>query len=405
MDWIDRIELIKFSIKTGDGKVYFPKYRGGETEREYNTSSFEFINVYGTLVDRKKPKSRKIPLVFYFDGADNIDKSNEFEYSADDPRPWTVVHPFYGTINGQPISIKRDDSNLNITEITVPFWESIDADYPVANFTVKDNTRDRHNVIYFAAANSYVTNNKITSADIPKNSSSLADMAGEFKNLQDDTTYATFQNALNTGLKAIDRLLDDPLAAIQSIQNFLDLPSVYERAIEGRFASYENIYWRFKDSIKTLVDKKYFESIGASTIASMSVTAVNPQQGDYNLVSDVENITYRLSVIYTDYVQTLDDLKVSVYDVNNTYNADAEVQTELNSLVNYTIANLYQMSFQAKRERIIITGKKTNPILMVHRLIGMDENDDNLDDFIQANNIKLLELFSIGKGRELRYAK
>nr|CBX33321.1 hypothetical protein [Flavobacterium phage FL-1] len=129
----------------------------------------------------------------------------------------------------------------------------------------------------------------------------------------------------------------------------------------------------------------------------MSVTAVNPQQGDYNLVSDVENITYRLSVIYTDYVQTLDDLKVSVYDVNNTYNADAEVQTELNSLVNYTIANLYQMSFQAKRERIIITGKKTNPILMVHRLIGMDENDDNLDDFIQANNIKLLELFSIGK--------
>lgn len=405
MEWINRVNDIKFSIKTGDGKIYYPLQKGGETEREYNTSAFEFINVFGTLVDRKKPKSRVIPLVFYFQGALNIDEADEFEASADDPRPWTVTHPFYGTINGQPLSIKRDDQNLNITEVTVPFWESINVDYPVSNYAIKDNTRDRHNAVYSASSVSYITGVKFSSADISKNSSSILEMAGSMKNIQDNNTYADFQNALNAGLKAIDKILEEPLAAIQSIQNFLDLPATYVRAIEGRIASYENIYRNLKVSIKTLADKKYFESIGASTIASMCDTSVNPDTGDYTLVSDVEKVTARILAIYNDYVLTLDDAKVSVYDVNNTYNADGTVQLELNNLVNFTIANLYQMSFQTKRERIVYTTKQTNPILMVHKYIGMDEDDQNLSDFIAANNIKLLELFDLKKGRQIKYAK
>src|SRR6478736_7730044 len=308
MDWSERIENIKFSIQTGDGKTYFPLYKGGETEREYNTSSFEFISVYGTLVDRKKPKSRKLPLVFWFQGANNTEQADEFETSADDPRPWTVVHPFYGTISGQPISIKRDDSSLNITEITVPFWESIDADYPTSNFTVKDNTRDRHDLVYSLASLSAITNVKFASIDIADQAQSIVDMSGEMKSIQDNNTYAEFQNVLNAGLKAIDGLLEAPLNAIQSIQNFLDLPSTYEQAIEGRIASYENIYRRLKTSITTLADKKYFESIGGSTIASMSVVAVNPQFGDYVLVSDVEKMTSRIASIYNDYTETLDSL-------------------------------------------------------------------------------------------------
>lgn len=403
--WKERIDNIQFTITTGDGKVFKPLYKGGETERDYNTSSFEFISVYGTLVDRKKPKSRKIPLVFWFQGADNIDQADAFEVSADDPRPWKVNHPFYGIISGQPISIKRDDTNLNITEVTVPFWESIDADYPISNFTVKDNTRDKHNSVYVAAGESYVTNVKFSSADISKNASSIIDMAADMKTIQDDTTYALFQNTLNAGLKAIDKMLEDPINAINSIQAFLDLPSTYEQAVKGRIGSYFNIYNRLKTSIKTLADKKYFESTGASTIASMAVVMVNPQQGDYVVVSDVEAMTATLTSVYNDYMETLDSLKVSVYDVNNTYNADATVQSELNTLVNFTVANLYQMSFETKRERIVITDKKTNAILLTHRYLGMDDEDENLATFIQTNNIKLNELFAIEKGREIKYAK
>lgn len=405
MTWEERVENIKFAIQTGDGKTFFPLWKGGEKEKEFNTSSFGFINVYGTLVDRKKPQSGKFPLVFWFQGADNITQAEEFEASADDPRPWKVTHPFYGLIQGQPISIKRDDSSLNITEITVPFWESIDADYPVTNFAVKDNTRDRHKTVLYALSLAYVTNVKLASIDIAKNAQGLQDMSGAMQTLQNGNTYAELQNTLNKGLKAIDSLLDDPLNAIQSVQNFLDLPSVYVQAIEGRIGSYENIYWRLKYSIKTLADKKYFEAIGGSVISSMSMTLVTPVKGDYVLVSDVEKATVRLQTVYDDYQATLDTLKVSAYDVNNTYNPDATAQSEISSLVVYTLANLYRMSFEAKRERIVYTAQKTNLILLVHRYLGLDATDSNISVFVKTNNIKLGELFAIEKGREIRFAK
>lgn len=405
MDWQERIDNITFSIQTGDGKTFFPLWKTAEVEREYNTSSFEFISVYGTLVDRKKPQSRKMPLVFWFQGADNIDQADEFETSADDPRPWKVNHPFYGLISGQPISIKRVDDSLNITEITVPFWESIDADYPVSNFTVKDNTRDKHKSVYDACSKSYVNNISLASIDIAKNAQSVIDMSGEMKNLQNNNTYADFQNALNSALKAVDNLLEDPLNAIQMIQNFLDLPATYEQAVEGRIASYVNIYERMKSSIKTLADKKYFEAIGGALLASMALAGVTPIFGDYVLVADISKTTFGISSIYDDYMTTLDELKVSVYDVNNSYIPDATVQTELASLINYVVANLYSMTFEAKRERIVFTDKKTNVILLVHRYLGLDDEDNNIETFVTTNNIKLNELFSIEKGREVRYAK
>lgn len=405
MSWQDRVDNIKFSIQTGDGEIYYPLYKGGETEREYNTSYFDFISVYGTLVDRKKPKSRKLPLVFYFQGADNIEQADKFEASCDDPRAWTVTHPFYGIINGQPMSIKRDDSSLNITEVTVPFWESIDADYPLSNFTIKDNTRDKKELVYSLAAVSGVTNVDFVAGDIPKMNQSILDMSGEMKKIQDGNTYSDFQNALNTGLKAIDNLLAEPLDALGRIQDFLDLPTTYERAIEARIGNFENIFNRLKTSIETLSDKKYFESMGASLISSLSLGLVLPRVGDYILVDDVASATGRLSNIYNEYVEILAGLQTSIYDVKNSYSPDASVQTELNSLVNYTIANLYFLSFETKRERIVVTAKETNLILLVHRYLGLDADDVNIDTFIKTNNLKFNKLFTIEKGAEIKYAK
>jgi len=403
MDWKEKIET-PFKIITGDGKTYFPLWRGGEKEREFNTSDFDFINVWGTLVVKKQPKGAKYNLVFWFDGADNIDKADEFEASCDDERQWQITHPIYGIINGQPLSIKRDDSSLNITEITVPFWESISPDYPFSNFSTKDNTMDRHRTTMYALS-AGVEMVKFKPADISSQKVALNAMASELKNLNDSLTYADFQNALNSGLKAIDGLLSEPLNAIQTAQNFLDLPATYKRAIKGRVATYESIYRRLKESIKTVADKKYFEAMGGTILSLISVISVTPITGDYILVSDVESMVNKLNQLYDDYVSTLDSFRVSIYDVNNTFTPDATAQTELNSLVNYVFSNLYYFTFGAKKERIVVVNKDTNLILLVHKYIGLDANDENIDTFKKMNNIQFNELFQIKKGREIRFVK
>lgn len=407
MNWKDRINNIPFKIITGDGNEFLPLFKSTDSEKtkEFNTSTFEFINVYGTLVDRKKPKSGKFPLTFYFEGEDNISQADIFENSSDDPRPWIVIHPLYGRIIGQPLSISRKDNFLNSTEIAIDFWESIEAEYPTRNYSIKDNSRDLHDSVYLAASKSYVNNAKFTSVDIAKNQLNILTIAGNSKKLQDNNTYADFQNFLNKGLKAIDNLLESPLDAIENIQKFLDLPSRYEKAIAGRIASYEGTYERLKDSIDTFADKKYFESIGASTIASICDVLVNPIFGDYILVSDIEKMYSKLNDIHSDYKSILDNNKISIYDIKNNWNPDATVQQELNTLVTFTLANLFKLTFQAKRERVIYTDKKTNAILLVHRYIGLDNEDENLNNFIERNNIRLNELFTIPKGRKIVYLK
>jgi len=403
MSYYDEIDNVEFTIETGDGSKYFPLWKGGEKETEYNTSLFDFINVKGTLVDRKKPRSPFFNLVFWFQGIDYLDIARKFEVSAADSRPWKIEHPIYGSIKGQPLSFKRNDDNLNLVEITIPFWESIEIDYPFTNYSIKDNTRDKRTSLYALASLSYVANNPVASADIPKLKTSISDMSGAMKSMQDNSTYSEFQNQLNKGLKAIDNLLDDPFNAIQNIQAFLDLPTTYTQVLEARLASYESIYSRLESTINSVADKKYFESISASLIASFSVVLVTPQTGDYILVSDVFNASQRLASLYSKYLTKLDELKVSIYDVNNSFNPDASVQSELSSLVMYTISNLYKLSFEAKREKIIVVDKDTNPILLVHRYIGLDADDENLANFVATNNIKLRELFLVKKGREVRF--
>ena len=294
---------------------------------------------------------------------------------------------------------------MNSTEINIDFWETIEIEYPTRNYSIKDNTREKHNAVYLAAAVSYIKNAPFTSADISKNKVNILTIAGNAKKLNDNSTYADFQNALNKGLKAIDNLLEEPLAAIESIQKFLDLPSRYEKAVEGRVASYLGTYERLKYSIDSLIDKKYFESIGASTIASMADAMVNPLFDDYVLIADIEKMYTKLNDTYEDYKKVLDQNKVSVYDIKNNWNPDATVQQELNDLVVFTLANLYRLTFVAKRERVIYTTKKTNAILLVHRYVGLDNLDEHLENFISRNNIRLNELFTIQKGRKIVYIK
>lgn len=403
MSYYEQIENTAFSIETGESSLFFPLWKGGQKDVEFNTSQFDFINVTGTLTDRKKPRSPFFNLTFWFQGENYLDEAKRFEVAAADSRPWTIEHPIYGVVKGQPLSLKRNDDNLNIVEFSVPFWESIEADYPFTNFSIKDNTREKRAQVYALASLAYKTNNHVSAIDVSKLKISVTDMSGAMKSMQDNTTYSEFQNQLNKALKSIDNLLDDPFNAIQNVQAFLDLPTTYSQVLEARLSSYEAIYSRLESTIKSVADKKYFESISASLIASFSVVLVTPLTNDYVLISDVFNASQRLASLYSRYLTKLDEVKVSIYDVNNSFNPDASVQTELSSLVQYTIANLYKLSFDAKREKIVVVDKDTNPILLVHRYIGLDADDEKLANFVKTNDIKLRELFLIKKGREVKF--
>lgn len=402
MSYIDVLQNSVFSIETARGDIFYPIWKGANKEIEYNTSIFDFINVTGTLVDRKKPRSPQFEFVFYFQGDDYLFEAESFEIACQDPRPITVQHPYYGTIKGQPLSIKRNDESIGIVEFTMPFWESIDINYPFSNFSIKDNTREKNAKVQSIASISFITNNPIKTEDIEAVKDKVSVSASEIKKIESNSTYADFQNALNKSLASIDNILEQPLEAIQNIQAFLDLPAQYLNAVEARLSVYEGIYNRLEDTIEDIVSLKYFESVGASVVSLISVVLVTPLPDDYVLVSTVFNKTARLLDIFNRYQLKLEQYEVSVYDVENSFTPDPLLRSELKSLVLQTYAGLYNLSFGLKKEKKFFFQKNTNPILVVHKHIGLNETDSYLEDFIFKNNIKLKELFNVKKGRELK---
>ena len=408
MSWQDRIDNTKFSITTGDGKVYFPLWKTAEKSKEYNTSKFDFIRVSGSLIERKLPQAANYPLTFYFDGADCIEKSEAFERSADDSRVWTVVHPFYGTIKGQPISISRKDDNLNITEITVDFWESIDVDYPNANFSVKDNTLERKNkvleaLIFSAEKPVYQT------ADIQKlktqninNQSSFTNVVSEPISIADGLNE-NYQNAINLALKSSDLLLSDTFEAIRTSQDLLNLPSRIETSIDIRLGAYKLAFSKAKEVLNTVADKLRFESNAGAILANYADASVNPSESDYVVVTQIQQVAQNLSNLYADYLHILDQNTVGIYDTDNAWQPNVTAQNNLYELITYTIANLFNLGFESQQERIVYTTKETNLILLTHQYLGLDANDENIENFRQINNIKNEELFRIKKERKIIY--
>lgn len=408
MSWIDNIENIKYSIKTGDGKIFYPLWRDSVKNREFNVTGFDFIDVPGTLYERKQPRGANYSLSFWFTGEDFISIMAEFEISANDRRPWIVTHPIYGTINGQPTSIGRSDV-LNAVEVTVDFWESIDVDYPNTRFDVQDNTLVKKNAVMDSAAQSYSNKPVFETEDIPKTKERNTQISSSFDKvitenpLLADDYYTEYQYTIAAATYSADNLLNNSFETIRQAQGLVNLPARMETTVTTRLDAFNQAYYKIKGIFNTVADKVGFESNAAGIIANYSEASVNPADSDYQTVKDVQKASDTLFDMYLDYLETLDNASVGIYDVGNTFQPDALLQTQLYDLVIYTIANLYQLAFEARQERIVYAEKDTNLILLVHRYIGLDANDENMEQFCTINNIKLKERFRIKKGRQIRY--
>ncbi|RDY57719.1 hypothetical protein [Flagellimonas nanhaiensis] len=403
MSWEDRLENIKFTIVTGDGKKFTPLWISGDTSLEFNAKKYNFINVEKSYIDRKKPRSTKIPLIFYFQGEDNIDQSSDFLKSAKDSRVWEVTHPFYGTIIGQPTSISRVDGSYNSTRFAVDFWETLTEDYPNSQISTKDVIQKKVDEVNIFGIANYTKGAQPTSADISTIKQNSNDVASKFDRLHTPDTFTEYKNKLSQATKSVDNIISRPSEVIENNQSLLLLPGTYQLPVSKRINAIYLAYLQVRSIVTGKNDKYYFESLAATAIAAISNAAVNPLDEDYITRDHVNASTSLLLNTYNDYIETIDKAQVSRYDVENEWAPNPQLQQSLNNLVIDTVANLYQLAFGAKQERIVEVEADTNLIVLTHRYMGLDEGDKNMETFRTINNIKNDEVFRIKKGRKIKY--
>jgi hypothetical protein len=405
MSWTDRIANTIFSITTGDGKFFTPLWKNGETSKEFNVSVFEYINVPGARVDRKQVGPQAYPLLFWFSGENNLEQSAVFSQSANDPRTWTVRHPMYGDIVGQPLSIKFNDSGWNVTEISVEFLESNTDVALKATISLPDEVESQFDGIVTASPEEYAAKTDLKPADVVTVRSLADKVNAEVNKLLDASNYGEYQLAMNKAFTQINNLILAPVGAIQALQGVIGLPATFALSVVVRINLLQTIFNSFLDVVTlkpTHNNKALFEAGGAGVLSALSIAMANPQPGDYNTRRQVAAASAALTELYAQYLQVLNDAYVPA---GNTASFTAGYQTQLLLQTNIitTVAGLTALAFDAKQERIITLGKDSNLIILTHRYMGLDAVDANLQQFRTINNIKNKSLFLVPKGKEIRY--
>jgi hypothetical protein len=396
MNWLQRLSSTELEIITGDGKSFKPLWKNARKNVKYNAEGFDFIDINGTYVERKKQSGNQFPIEIYFHGEDCIEEATRFEYSARDPRPWTIKHPFYDALLVQPLNLEFDNTSYNTSKITGVLWETINWKYPqeklnvkIAVLQIKSDLDLRTEDVF---ANKMTVENPDTtealgvSVDIlDKNYEILTDILEDIEVLKDLVRKAS---------GAVQGILDDTAYYMRQMINLVNWPFLIEQTINFKIQKVIESFNQLKDLFidDEENEEKYvlFESLSTTLVSEACQISTAPGDSDYNTRQEVLNTIDSLADFWASIVSTYDDIS---------FEPDADMYFQTDNLVNNTLANLYEIAFNAKQERSIFLEKDDNIINLAHRFFG--PGDDKLDAFVDQNNISLNEMTQVSKGRNI----
>ncbi len=407
MTWRDRIENTVFTIRTGDGQVYTPDLPiGYETSKEFQTATFEYINVDGAEIARKRVKARQFPLTFLFTGENNIDQAEAFDQSCNDPRAWTVRHPMYGDITGQPISVRRGDQNLNATQFSVDFWETITTKNPVVALAPQEQIATIFTEYHELSPIDYASKVKLKPIDVTTVRNNADSINALISKQLNKANYTEYQQVIQATFNEIDSLITQPVDAIRSIHDVIMAPARFLISIDTRINLFVNIYntiGAILDQTPTPNNKAYFETAAGVSVLGIATAVLYPLPSDYKTRLQVTNAANNLAGIYVDYLTRMDGAYVDINNPLTAFTTSTNTQTTLQNAVLLALISLQSIAFNAKVERQVILTAETQLIPLVHKYMGLDRLDENIETFRTINNIKNTNLFLIPQGTAITY--
>ena len=404
MSWITQISD-DFIIRTGDGVDYKPLWVNASVSKDYNVSEFEFVNLAGTLVDRRLPKGNRYTLEIIFQGNDHLDVAANFSKSADNPKFWSVKHPFYGLIYVQPLSINQSNAELNTSKFTIPVVETITEDVPKTHISDFDSINTKKANIDETAEGLVTLSLYAINRDYTiKQNKKRFDLSVPI--IKIPKQFETYLNVFNQANSLIDTATASPLLAMRALVSLITAPSKFTASVSGRMATLKDQFGILSDTVSgitQLQNKQLYQLQAGTVISSMCNVVTTPITNDFSNNKKVSAVSATINSTYTKFLADLDLLQSINGGSVGSFIPDFNFLFQLNDLINSTNAYLLQAVIGARREHSIICEEDTNIIILTHRFYGLDENDNNINELIDNNNLSLDELVLIKKGRKIIY--
>lgn len=406
MSWLDDIQTT-LTIVTGDGKQYEPNWLNAKLVAGYNIAEFNFPNTKGTFVDKREPLGRKFSLELFFQGDNHLAEMKDFLFSAEDKRPWLIVHPFYEVLNVQPSGISVDNSDYNISKLTLTATETLEKVNP-ATIVIPIDKIDEDVTI---------TNDLIANELEDADANLLLELVNDYaiftqSKIENDSDGQRFINLVNKAREKIAGISTDIPGAIKSIQDVMLAPVLFRQDVNTKLRMINNSFDTLVSqlvgtvsNIKNLPNdfKASFEAFGSSIIGTLCSIVSNPQDTDYSNRTDINNTVENVLSTYGRYIESLDQMEIGTGGNPQDFQPNARVITNLNNIVSFTVSNLFVIAKDAKQERKVILTDDSDYITLAHRFYGLKRDDSTIDELISNNNLGLNGILNIKKGTEITY--
>lgn len=412
-------ELIGYDliISTGDGKSFTPDWMSAtfsSRSKEFNIAQFVFKNVPGTLVDRGEPMSNVYDLEMYFQGTDTLDKAQEFWESSDDKNPWTINHPFYGSLYVQPINLSQDNAGWNVTKIT---GQIIDTFLPNG---VQVNNQDNSGTIALAETAKKVMVSRFADRTASMSVGALQNQTngiegvyprviGNIRAAQDEVN--TYTNYFNQALSVIDTALYSTSEILTAGQNLICAPANFVLSVKARlsmYASMLDVYGLQITSILAMLTptaqlKRLYESNAGSTVLGLCESTMLNITDDYDYRPDILDIITSVVNGYNTYVANLNLIQSPNNSTPDSYIPDYDTVSNVKIVVVNVLIQLHSYYNAAKTRRNMTLPEDTNVILLANQLYGMLPDDSTIKTLMANNNIGYSEILVLRKGRNIIY--
>lgn len=406
MSWITKIEN-GLTITTGDGKKYKPFYVDASSVKniEYNNTLFDFVNLPGTLADRRLPKGARYTLEFGFQGLDHLDTAQSFVDSAANTKYWTLSHPYYGVLYVQPFSLNQDNSSMNVSKFSVPLIETIIDDVPKTKIDPIDDIAVKKNLI--DSISSEAVTEELSEADkisVKNTNKKNLDLSVPIVKLPEE--FQQIMNAFSAANAAVDSITANATIAMAAATSLITAPAKFAANVQTRLSDFKSQFSALQRTIVGATSpstKQVYQHLGCSIISSMCLAASLPSTGDYTNARRVNEVVKTLNDTYTNYLNDLDSLQSLNGGNPLSYMPNYQVVISLNEIINTTISYLYNEAIGSRKERSIICENDTSIILLAHRFYGLDPDDKNIKELIENNDLHIDEYILIPKGRKIIY--
>lgn len=405
MAWQDRLQEAAYNSPSGL-RVRL-NYENVRRSFEKKTTAFEFPDVDGSYIQDNGHTGRHFPLRVFFWG-ENYDLEAEiFDAVLRERGIGKLEHPIYGTVDVVPFGTitQRDDlkTAANQAIFEVEFWATIGLIYPSSQTDPASEVIAAIEAYNAASAEDYgaviETGTAIQRVTLEnQNLNLVATVATALRDIAatDDGVEQQFNAIVDSINRGIDVLVSEPVTLAFQASQMIQSPSRALTDILARLDGYGNLLNSLISGSGAAADNNTFRT--SDLYASGYVTG--------SILSTVNNqfVTKRNAIAAAE--QVFDQFNALVVWRDDSFAALNEIDTgaayqKLQEAVALTAGFLVEISFSLKQERRLVLTRARTTIDLVGELYGTI--DDELDFFIQSNDLSGDEINELPAGREIVY--